>query len=141
MIQILLATSLLLQSPDTSRIRTATSTMHRITPPISATSISPTSIRATSIPADTSRGLPFGDDKLQHFFVTFAVYDFSYAGDRALGMNRKAALIDAAGAAVVIAIGKEIYDMRHHKKFSGYDLIADALGGVAAYGLLKQIHE
>jgi hypothetical protein len=135
MIHFLLATSLLLNSADTSRIRTTPSPLHRIT----ASAFAGTDSTFTA--ADSVRGLPFGDDKIQHFFVTTAVYNFSYAADRALGMNRKAALIDAAGAAVAVAIGKEIYDVRHHKRFSGYDLIADALGGVAAYAMLKQIHE
>lgn len=88
---------------------------------------------------NTTHGLPFGDDKLQHAFMSYAVYSFSYGGDRAIGMKRKAALIDAAVAAAVVGVGKELWDVRHHKRFSIADLAADAVGTFAGYAMLKNV--
>jgi hypothetical protein len=127
MINLLLATALSLNASftavDTARIRIPLRT-----------------ITSHAAPADSSaQGLPFGDDKLQHMFISYAVFSFSYGGDRALGMHRKAALIDAAVAAAIIGVGKELWDVKHHKRFSVADLTADALGAFAGYAMLKNV--
>jgi hypothetical protein len=128
MINFFIATALSLNTSfaaaDTARIRI---------PPRTVTT------RTTAAADSSAQGLPFGDDKLQHMFISYAVYSFSYGGDRALGMHRKAALIDAAVTAAVIGVGKELWDVKHHKRFSVADLTADAIGAFAGFAMLKNV--
>jgi hypothetical protein len=79
-------------------------------------------------------------DKLQHFAMSFAVESFAYAAARSAGVDRGASLTIAAATTAAAGIGKELFDARHDRPFSGYDLAADALGGAAAYTLLRQVH-
>lgn len=121
----IIATALTLQSADTARIPART----MLAPPLAHVDLA----------ADKQRAAPaFGDDKVQHFFLSYSVYSFAYAGGRAVGLNRKPALVDAFGAVVAIGLGKELFDRKAGKPFSGFDLVADVLGGVAAYALMKQ---
>lgn len=136
MIHLFLATSLLLSAVDTTRGVIPSAPLSRVVAHTACVSRLFGLSRADS----ATTGLPFGDDKLQHFFVSYAVYSFSYAGDRAIGFNRKGALINAFGAVLVIGVGKELYDSRHGKIFSIADIVADVLGGAAAYAMLKQAH-
>ena len=124
MIHFLFATSMLTQTPDTSRLKPA-----------------PASLQSamTAAPLDSTRVLPFGEDKVQHFLMTFGIYGFAYAGNRALGMKHDTALLDAGIAAAGAGFGKEIYDRVRGKRFSGLDLIADLIGGTAAYALARQV--
>lgn len=98
------------------------------------------SMPAAGATQDTmARPLPFGDDKLQHAFISYAVYSFSYGGARAAKVGRKASLTDAAATVAVIGIGKELWDASHHKRFSVADLLADAVGATAGYAMMKNV--
>jgi uncharacterized protein YfiM (DUF2279 family) len=81
----------------------------------------------------------FGADKVQHFAMTYAVTAFTYAAARSADVGRSDAIGVAAVAAAAAGVGKEVLDRRRGGAFSVSDLIADALGGVAAYSLMKQV--
>ncbi len=83
-------------------------------------------------------GLP-GFDKAQHFGMTYAASVFAYAAARSSGIDRRPSLNLTIGAAALTGIGKELLDRRSGRPFSTGDLLADALGGAAAYAVLKQV--
>jgi hypothetical protein len=71
--------------------------------------------------------------------MSYAVASFTYALGRAAGLDGDVALYSSAGAVSVTGVGKELYDRRRGSAFSVMDLVADALGGIAAYAVLRQI--
>jgi uncharacterized protein YfiM (DUF2279 family) len=80
-----------------------------------------------------------GDDKVQHAFMSYAVGVFTYAAARSAGIEAGSARAGALGASVAIGLGKEAFDARHGRPFSGYDLVADAIGAVASYAIIRQV--
>jgi putative lipoprotein len=78
----------------------------------------------------------FGDDKLRHFFMSFAATAYAYAGARAVGFDAVESLPVAAGFAAAAGIGKEVHDRRRNWRFSAKDLVWDAAGIGAAVLLL-----
>jgi uncharacterized protein YfiM (DUF2279 family) len=107
------------------------------TPLIAAREIAPLTAPRETMQPVISR---IGDDKARHFFVSYAVYTFAYAGGRAAGLDHTPSLAGAFGAVVAAGVGKEIFDAKGGSRFSGYDIIADILGGFAAYAVMKQAH-
>lgn len=130
MMHVILATALLLHAADT------------VKPPVAYPRFSAAAVIApagAAVARTLSAPPVFGEDKLRHFLMSDAVYTFAYAGEQSVGMNRKSSLMGAFGAVAVIGFGKELFDAKAGKPFSGYDLVADLLGGVAGYALMKQV--
>lgn len=73
----------------------------------------------------------FASDKLKHFFLSFGVTGFAYAGARLAGAGDAAVWLAPATAAVA-GLGKEISDCRRAWGFSVKDLVWDAAGIVGA---------
>ena len=74
-----------------------------------------------------------GSDKVKHFFLAGLTTATAFSAARLAGLDRRPALAVGASAAVLVSVGKEIHD--RHVRFSGRDLVADALGALA-YGAL-----
>lgn len=85
---------------------------------------------AAQAPADAW----FGDDKLRHFFLSFAAANVTFGAARLAGLDRDAALPAALAAGALAGLGKEIDDARRGWRFSVRDLVWDA-GGLAASAL------
>ncbi len=77
----------------------------------------------------------FAADKVKHFFVSAFVQSVTYTGARAVGFDRRGAMVAASAATLTVGVGKEIHDRRSGGEFSMRDLSWDLAGGVAA-GLL-----
>lgn len=88
-----------------------------------------TSVARAALPPD--RWL--GEDKVKHFFLDGFTLATSVAAARAVGVERRPALVVGASVAALVGVGKEIRDRRVTGRFSPKDLLADALGA-AAYG-------
>lgn len=74
----------------------------------------------------------FGEDKLQHFFVSFLVTSLSSTGARLAGTDRETALWIGAGAGTAVGLAKELRDSRTEgETASVLDFVWD-LGGVGA---------
>lgn len=80
-----------------------------------------------------------GRDKFQHFWVSYAATTFAFAAATGAGVDADDALLVAVPAAMVAGIGKEVFDRRQGRIFSLRDLVADALGTIAAAAVLAQI--
>jgi uncharacterized protein YfiM (DUF2279 family) len=78
-------------------------------------------------------------DKVQHFWVSYAVTAFGFAGLTAAGAEPDDALRVAVPVAAVAGIGKEVHDRRRGGPFSFGDLVADALGVASAWFLLREV--
>lgn len=81
----------------------------------------------------------FGEDKLKHFFVSFAATNFAFSAARSTGLDRTPALATAATGTAVVGVGKEWRDRRAGRPFSYKDLSWDALGIVAGVLLLANV--
>jgi uncharacterized protein YfiM (DUF2279 family) len=81
----------------------------------------------------------FGEDKLQHFFMSFATVSYGYGGARLATVEHEAALTIAIAAGAVAGFGKEIHDKRRGWLFSLKDLVWDAAGVGAAVLLLRSV--
>jgi uncharacterized protein YfiM (DUF2279 family) len=79
----------------------------------------------------------FGEDKLRHFFASYAVAAVGYGSARLVGIESDAALSLATGGAAVASIGKEWADVRRGGPFSLKDLVYDAAGIAVALGILR----
>ena len=72
----------------------------------------------------------FGEDKLQHFFVSFLVTSIAAAGTRAAGGSRQTSLWVGAGTGLTFGVAKELNDARNPRDTASLlDLAWDA-GGV-----------
>lgn len=89
------------------------------------------------IRSDTDRW--FAEDKLRHFFLSFAATSFAFSAARSSGLDRTSALATAATGAAVVGVGKEWYDQRSGGPFSFKDLSWDALGILAGVLLLVSV--
>ncbi len=75
------------------------------------------------------------EDKLKHFFMSYATTVATYAAVRSAGVDATAGVSLAAAAGVVAGIGKELYDVRSSGPFSVRDLVWDGLGIALGVGL------
>lgn len=89
-------------------------------------------------PADTVRSRPPGEDKLKHFFMSFAITSVGYGVAR-LALDHGPAVVAAIAGGAVAGIGKEAYDTRTGGDASVGDLAWDALGIGAGTALNTQI--
>ena len=84
--------------------------------------------------------LPIGEDKVQHFLMSYAIASFAYGAGRAAGLERRPALAGAMAGTLAVGAAKELMDRRTGGDPSFADLFADILGAAAAYVMLKQVH-
>lgn len=78
------------------------------------------------------------EDKLKHFFMSFAITSVGYGVAR-IAVDHGAAVAASAAAAALAGIGKELYDARHGGDASAADLAWDALGIGAGTSLVTQV--
>jgi uncharacterized protein YfiM (DUF2279 family) len=78
------------------------------------------------------------EDKLRHFFASFAATGVSYGAVRAAGLDRDSALPVAAVAAAALGVWKELRDRKLGKGFSARDLVWDTAGIVLGIVILQQ---
>lgn len=81
----------------------------------------------------------FAEDKLRHFFMSYATTQIAYGAARLAGAERDPALIGAAGASAAAGVWKEWRDRRLGGPFSGRDLVWDALGTGAGVAVASRI--
>jgi uncharacterized protein YfiM (DUF2279 family) len=81
----------------------------------------------------------FGSDKFRHFLLSYAVTSFTFASLRSGGLHGDDALAGGMAAAAVAGLGKEVHDRRRGGLFSGRDLVADGVGIMTAYFLLREV--
>ena len=75
----------------------------------------------------------FGEDKLQHFFVSFVATSVASGGARLVGAERDPAAVIGASFGMGAGVWKEFRDRRMGRPFSFGDLLWDAAGvGLAA---------
>ena len=73
----------------------------------------------------------FGQDKLQHLFMSAFVQSASYGSLRGVGLSHGAALGGATATTAAVGVGKELRDRRVTGVFSVRDLAWDAAGAGA----------
>lgn len=74
----------------------------------------------------------FAEDKLRHFFMSFAATSLAYGAARTAGLGHGPAEVAAGASAAAAGVWKEIRDRRHGGPFSFRDLAWDGLGIAAA---------
>lgn len=70
----------------------------------------------------------FAEDKLKHFFMSFAATNLAFGAARTTGLEGGPALLVAGAASAAAGLGKELHDRRNGRPFSRKDLVWDALG-------------
>jgi uncharacterized protein YfiM (DUF2279 family) len=81
----------------------------------------------------------FGEDKLQHFFVSALTTSLAASAARAAGADRDQSLRIGVAAGLTIGIAKELHDRgRPNETASVLDLVWDAAGVGAATALIAQ---
>jgi uncharacterized protein YfiM (DUF2279 family) len=80
-----------------------------------------------------------GSDKFRHFLLSYAVTAFTFASLRSGGLRANDALAGGMTAAAMAGLGKEVHDRRRGGLFSGRDLVADGVGIMTAYFLLREV--
>jgi uncharacterized protein YfiM (DUF2279 family) len=81
----------------------------------------------------------FGEDKLQHFFVSVLATSLAAGTARAAGLDGDASLRIGAGAGLALGVAKELHDLnRPDETASLLDLAWDAAGVAAATALVAQ---
>ncbi|HET9985447.1 MAG TPA: hypothetical protein VFQ38_17730 [Longimicrobiales bacterium] len=89
-------------------------------------------------PPGTVRARPPGEDKLKHFFMSFAITSVGYGVAR-LALDHGPAVVAASAGGALAGIGKEAYDARTGGDASVGDLAWDALGIGVGTALNTQI--
>jgi putative lipoprotein len=89
----------------------------------------------TAAPRAALRAAPaadpwWGEDKMRHFVLAGLVQGGAFGVATAAGMERRPALAVASGVTALVSLGKEWYDRRRGRAFSGRDLAWDAAGAV-----------
>jgi putative lipoprotein len=79
----------------------------------------------------------FAADKVKHFLLSAMVESVTYSASRALGADRRPAVMIGAGLTIAVGVGRELHDQHVGKGASGRDLVWDALGGLAAASLMN----
>ncbi len=103
----------------------------------------PAVARAAAAPqfADTTAAIAdawFAEDKLRHFFMSFAATSFAYGAARTAGLGHGPAELAAGASAAAAGVWKEFHDRRRGGPFSYRDLAWDAVGIAAALILAVQ---
>jgi len=81
----------------------------------------------------------FGEDKLQHFFVSALATGLSAGAARAVGFDADESLLIGAAAGVTLGVAKELHDLRRPQETSSLlDLGWDLAGVGAATVLVAQ---
>ncbi len=80
----------------------------------------------------------FAEDKLRHFFLSFAVTGMAFGTIRTTGLDGAPALLLAGAAAGAAGLWKEFYDRSIGRPFSRKDLVWDGLGIAAGLILASQ---
>lgn len=78
------------------------------------------------------------EDKAQHFAMSFAATSMTYGAAR-ISLEPAPARTTAAGVAVMLGIGKELFDARRGGPFSLKDLVWDAAGVALGYTFVQRI--
>jgi len=81
----------------------------------------------------------FGEDKLRHFFLSFAAIGTAYAAARTAGLEPGPARAAAAAATAAAGVWKEHRDRRAGSRFSAKDLVWDGLGLGAGLALTAHV--
>lgn len=79
-----------------------------------------------------------GEDKAQHFVMSFAATAFAYAGAR-FALDREPARFAAAGTALAAGLGKEIHDARTGEFFSIRDMVWNVAGVAIGVTVVRAI--
>lgn len=80
----------------------------------------------------------FAEDKLRHFFLSFAATSLAYGAVRTAGLDHGPAEVVAGAGAAAAGVWKEFDDRRRGRPFSYRDLAWDGLGIAAALILAVQ---
>jgi uncharacterized protein YfiM (DUF2279 family) len=72
----------------------------------------------------------FGEDKLQHFFVSFIATGLAGAGARLAGADHRTSVLVGAGAGAALGAAKELLDARNPRDTASPLDLAWDLGGV-----------
>ena len=81
----------------------------------------------------------FGEDKLRHFFMSFATVAYGYGAARLGTVEHEAALTISIAAGAMAGLGKEVHDKRRGFIFSVKDLVWDAAGVGVGVLLLSSV--
>jgi uncharacterized protein YfiM (DUF2279 family) len=79
----------------------------------------------------------FAVDKVQHFAMAYGTAMLGYGVLRGAGVSHNEAQTAALAGSLAAGIGKELFDRARGGPFSVKDLTWDALGTLAAWGLLS----
>jgi len=79
----------------------------------------------------------FAVDKVQHFAMAYGTAMFGYGVLRGAGASHTDAQAAALATSLAAGLGKELFDHARGGPFSLKDLTWDALGTLAAWGLLS----
>ncbi len=79
----------------------------------------------------------FAVDKVQHFAMAYGTAMFGYGVVRGAGASHGDARAAAIAGSLAAGLGKELFDRARGGPFSLKDLTWDALGTLAAWGLLS----
>jgi hypothetical protein len=77
------------------------------------------------------------EDRYRHFWASWGAAAMTFGGVRAV--DRGAALPAALAVGATLGIAKELDDRRRGGRIDPLDLVADAVGLVAAYFFLREI--
>jgi uncharacterized protein YfiM (DUF2279 family) len=80
-----------------------------------------------------------GEDKFRHAGASWAAAVFTYAAVRSVHDDGETATAVALPVAAALGIVKELVAYRRGGRFSGRDLVADALGAGAAWLVLREV--
>jgi uncharacterized protein YfiM (DUF2279 family) len=80
----------------------------------------------------------FAEDKLRHFFMSFAATSFAYGAARTAGLDHGPAEVAAGVGAAAAGVWKEFHDRSHGRRFSFRDLAWNGVGIAAALILAAQ---
>ncbi|HEX6749820.1 MAG TPA: hypothetical protein VF092_21185 [Longimicrobium sp.] len=72
----------------------------------------------------------FGEDKFQHFFVSFIATSLAAGGARLAGADHRTSLYVGAGTGAAIGVAKELMDARNPDETASVLDLAWDLGGV-----------
>ncbi|HEX6926194.1 MAG TPA: hypothetical protein VF167_12305 [Longimicrobiaceae bacterium] len=82
----------------------------------------------------------FAEDKVKHFFTSFAATTISASGARMLGLDARAAAYAGAGAAGALGLWKEVRDSRVPGATASIkDLVWDGAGIAAGTAVMLQV--
>ena len=92
---------------------------------------------ASARPAPQQQDRWLAVDKVQHFAMSYGAAMFGYGILRGADVEHEDAQTAALAGSLALGIGKELFDRSRGGAFSLKDLAWDALGTVAAWGLLS----